>query len=114
MKRGMATLCVVGLLVSGCSSSGSAADHSERVSSNGMGKKWPLKVNNGTLHCDGSGGVGDVTITVGGTTYALNGAAKSHTNAKDIRPIWANDAHLGFGLKKDIGPLIQRGLRLCQ
>ncbi|GAB3783882.1 hypothetical protein GCM10027601_17000 [Nocardioides ungokensis] len=80
-----------------------------------MGKKWPLTVDSGTLSCDGSNGVGAVVFTASdGTKYALNGTAKSSGNYADIRPIWADDKALGYGLKKDISPLIDKGLTLCE
>lgn len=44
--------------------------------------------------------------------YALNGTAKSHMDAADIRPISAPDPEVA-GLKIDMGPLIQHALTLC-
>ena len=75
-----------------------------------MGGKWPLTVSDGVLACDGADGVGEVTLKApDGTVYAVNGSAGS-AGAKDIGPIWAS---AGAGLKKDISPLIQLGLALC-
>jgi hypothetical protein len=77
------------------------------ISRSDMGKKWPLKVDSGELACDGSNGFGAVTFTApDGTVYAVNGSA----SARDIGPIWANHPSIG---KKNIGPLIERGLALC-
>jgi hypothetical protein len=42
--------------------------------------------------------------------YAVNGLAKGQ-GFKDIEPIWADDPETG--LKKNIGPIIDRGLALC-
>jgi len=47
----------------------------------------------------------------GGTDYAVNGVATT-LNYADIEPIWADDPS-GVSPKKNMGPLIQRGLRLC-
>jgi hypothetical protein len=74
-----------------------------------MGKQWPLTVDSGTLSCDGSDGVGSVTFETGGKLYAVNGLARQDGYA-DITPIWAK---AGYGLRKNIGPLIDRGLKLC-
>lgn len=125
MWRARTVVAVMALMLAGCStesSSGTSPDsgdtsdsHSEpgHISQSDMGKKWPLKADTGELACDGSNGIGDVTFTApDGTVYAVNGSAKS-AGFDDIRPIWANDPKLGMGLKKDIGPLIQRGLALC-
>jgi Protein of unknown function (DUF2511) len=85
---------------SACSSS---SGNSEEVSRADLGSDWPLTVDSGTLVCEGAG---SVTFTVNGTTYAVNGLAEG----ADIDPIWADS---GDGLKKNIGPLIDRGLSLC-
>lgn len=69
---------------------------------------WPLTVDSGTLNCSG----GAVTFETGGTTYAVNGTAKAARDHPSIDRIWA-DAPGELGLKKDIGQLIDAGLRLC-
>jgi len=113
MKR---LLVLVALFAAaGCSSidSSTGAGGTE-VSRGNMGDDWPLTVDKGTLACNGSGGVGEVVFTApDGTEYAVNGTAKSG-GYKDIRPIWADDESLGHGLKKDISPLIDKGLSLCE
>lgn len=77
--------------------------------------KWPLTVERGQLRCIGSRGAGAVVfLTPDGTNYAVNGTAKTQLpDVAEIDAIWANDRSLGAGLKKDIGPLIERGLKLC-
>lgn len=85
----------------------------QKVSRNDYGKNWPLTVESGTLDCEGSDGIGEATITVDGTTYALNGLAKQNPDNADVRPIWADDPELGQGSKKDIGVLIDDALELC-
>lgn len=74
-----------------------------------FGDKWPLTVSSGEIQCINQ----MVIFTVQGTIYAVNGTAKTHSNYKDIREIWA-DSPQGMGLKKDIGPLINYGLKLCK
>jgi len=54
--------------------------------------------------------LGSVTFKAGGDVYAVNGLAKGQ-GFKDIEPIWADDPETGS--KKNIGPIIDRGLALC-
>jgi hypothetical protein len=101
---------MVALLVAACG--GKDAGHVTRAD---MGDSWPLSVSEGTLHCEGKDGVGAVTFTANGTAYAVNGLAKAARykgRYKDIDAIWAKGD--GYQPKKDIGPLIQRGLTLCK
>lgn len=116
MRRGLAVVLALPLVFGACGSdsSGTPDDDSNTVGRSDLGKAWPLTVDSGELNCEGSGGVGQATITVDGTTYALNGLAKSNDANEDIQPIWAEDKRLGMGLKKDIGPLIDRALELCE
>jgi len=75
-----------------------------------MGEDWPLTVDSGTLRCEGDA----VTFeTTDGDIYAVNGTAKTTTDYPDIDAIWADDPALA-GLKKNIGPLIDQGLKLCE
>lgn len=82
-----------------------------------LGDEWPLTVEYAVLACEpmtaGSMNLQNATLTApDGTVYALNGTAKTHTDAADIGPIWANDPDLE-GLKIDISPLIDQALTLC-
>lgn len=93
-------------------SSGSTdAANSKQVSRESI-PDWPLTVDSGLLRCDGANGVGAVTIEVDGTVYALNGVAKGRGTYSDIAPIWA-DNPAAAGLKKNIGVMIDEGLKLC-
>lgn len=98
------------LVLVACGGGGAGSEASAgsiEVSQSDFGSDWPLTVDSGTLAC---GGAGEVTFTANGTTYAVNGLAKAATVFPDIDPIWAK----GEGApRKDIGPLIQRGLELC-
>ena len=73
-----------------------------------VGSDWPLTVSSGKLKCTKKA----VTFIDGATIDALNGAANELSYAIDGAPIWAADP-AGAGLKKDISPLIDRGLTLC-
>lgn len=109
--RRLAGLAVVSVLaLTSCGDGGGSA--SKAVSSSDFGEGWPLTVDKGTLRCEGSDGVGFVTIEVGGTTYALNGAAKGQGMGEDIEVIWAPNPDID-GARKDLGVLISEGLGLC-
>jgi len=117
MRRIAGAVAVVAVvLLPGCSSgstSGSAAgDDQSKTIGRSTFAAWPLTADSGVLKCAGSGGVGMVTIDVDGQTYAVNGSAKGDKANLDIQPIWA-DAEMA-GLKKEIGSLIEEGLRLCK
>jgi hypothetical protein len=75
-----------------------------------FGDDWPFTVEGGVLRCEGEGGVGAVIFEAEETEYGVNGVAKSQGYA-DIEPIWADEP--STGAKKNIGPIIDRGLELC-
>jgi hypothetical protein len=54
--------------------------------------------------------LGERHVQGGRRCNAVNGLAKRQ-GFKDIEPIWADDPETG--LKKNIGPIIDRGLALC-
>jgi hypothetical protein len=82
------------------------------VSKKSMGAAWPLTIDHGRLECiDGS-----VILVTSDGNYAVNGTTKDNPHLKhvaDIDEVWADDKDLGMGLKKDISPLVDRGLALC-
>lgn len=84
-----------------------SATNAQPVSAADFGDKWPLTVDSGVLRCEEQA----VVFRYEGVDYAVNGTAKSR-GYPPIDPIWA-DGDLE-GTKKDIGPLIQRGLELCK
>ncbi|MBX8689178.1 DUF2511 domain-containing protein [Mycobacterium sp. 20091114027_K0903767] len=74
---------------------------------------WPFTVSSGTLMCARmSSGGQSVTFVANRTMYGLNGAAKSQ-GFDDFTPIWRENPSFP-GLKVDIGPMIQKGLSLCE
>ena len=81
---------------------------------------WPLTIDSGMLTCTKvlrAGGRAAVYITTrNGDMWPLNGVAKAHHSSfgakPDITPIWRNNPDIP-GTKVNIGPLIQKGLRLC-
>lgn len=95
------------LLFVACSGGGGEG---EKVTSDEFGSDWPLTVNEGYLNCEGAGAV---TFTdEDGNTYAVNGTAQGSTDYPEIDEIWA-DSNNDFAPKKNIGPLIDRGLEIC-
>ena len=59
--------------------------------------------------------VGAVTFTAKGKTYAVNGIARGHAKSRgwhDVDQIWKKDPEIP-GARVNIGPLISRGLALC-
>lgn len=114
-----AAVALAACLLSACGASGGVEQSGEAVDPQAktvgkstMAADWPLTADEGVLRCEGSGGVGQVTIEVDGIKYAVNGSAKGDKSNAPIDPIWAEDTTPG--LKKSIGPLIQEGLALCK
>ncbi|MDM2419343.1 DUF2511 domain-containing protein [Mycobacteroides abscessus] len=68
---------------------------------------WPLTVPEGVLRCRNMA----VTFTtLDGTTYAVNGTAR--TKYPGLEPIWKPHPEVS-GARMDIGPLLNKGLTLC-
>jgi hypothetical protein len=115
--RWIGMLAALTLLLAGCSSStpteptdaSATQPNPGAVGRADFGKDWPLTVESGVLSCEGAGAV---YFTTGGLRYAVNGLARGIHDAPDIDPIWAKDPS-GTVPKKNIGPLITRGLQLC-
>lgn len=116
VRRGIAITLAPLLFLGACGSdsSGTSDDESNTVRRSDLGKAWPLTVDSGELNCEGSGGVGQATITVDGTRYALNGLAKSNDANEDIQPIWAKDKKLGMGAQQGHRPPDRPGPRTVQ
>lgn len=82
-----------------------------------LGSDWPLTVDYVVLHCKNitAGGMNLQVVTLDapdGSTYAVNGTAKDHTDYPSAEAIWADDPKVD-GLKINIGPVIDSGLALC-
>jgi Protein of unknown function (DUF2511) len=48
-----------------------------------------------------------------GITYAANGIAKGRKTYNDIEAIWVDNPAIP-GIKKNLGTIIDRGLKLCK
>jgi hypothetical protein len=84
-----------------------------KITKQELGADWAFTVDEGILACDGKNGVGAVTFTANSKTYAVNGSAKQTNKYEPIDSIWAEDPSIK-GVKKNIGTIIQRGLKLCK
>ncbi len=79
------------------------------------GESWPLRVDKGKLACEQN----SVTFEADGIIYTLNGRAQ--TEAQRNGRGWADSKNIRrydpqgimYGLM-DVGPLIQKGLALCE
>jgi len=77
------------------------------VNAEDFGEDWPLTVESGLLVCEVPGAV---IFVGGGDAYAVNGLAETWGYV-GIEPIWIET---GDGFRKNIGPLIDLGLTLCE
>jgi hypothetical protein len=84
-----------------------------KITKQELGADWAFTVDEGILACDGKNGVGAITFTANNKTYAVNGSAKQTNKYEPIDSIWAEDPSIK-GAKKNIGTIIQRGLKLCK
>lgn len=77
--------------------------------------EWPLTVSEGVVRCEGSDGSGSVIFRApDGTDYAVNGTAKTvKQDLPEIEDIWKKDPDVP-GTRINIGPVIDRGLELCE
>lgn len=91
----------------------------KKITKQEYGEKWPLTVNEGYISCHNSA----IVFECNDKLYPVNGTAKSRydTNSKynDISEIWAYDDELNRldGIqkyKKDITPIIEAGLKICE
>lgn len=82
---------------------------SERITKEDIPDEWPFTADAGMLGCQS----GAVTFTTGGNTYAVNGAAKGAGKYLALEEIWADSASIP-GTKASVGPVIARGLALCE
>jgi hypothetical protein len=93
-----------------------------KIAESDFRKAWPFSVKEGILRCASQA----VTFTANGTTYAVNGTAIGLKRYPDIdkiwlpgEPVWIKDPETGKKVnlgppKRNIGPVISRGLELCK
>lgn len=76
---------------------------------------WPFTVPEGTLLCAPYGVGGSqqsVTFVANRVMYAVNGTAKGAGQFEDIESIWKANPEIP-GTKVNIGPVLEKGLSLC-
>lgn len=83
-----------------------------------FGDEWPLTVPYAVVRCKNitAGGMDLNVVTLkapDGTRYAVNGTAQDHTSYPEINPIWAPNPDVD-GLRIDISPVLDAGLKLCK
>ncbi|GEN28975.1 hypothetical protein HVA01_26210 [Halovibrio variabilis] len=100
------TLIVVILFaLSGCGQSSSSG---LEVSKGEFGESWPFTVESGVVDCvDGQAAI----FKTGGTSYQLNGFARSSGYAP-IDPIWRENPEIP-GVRVNIGSMIDLALEQC-
>ena len=74
--------------------------------------QWPFTVDSATLFCTKGADGERVTVVADREMYALNGTAKSSKLYPPFDAIWRDDPNVA-GLKVNIGPMLDRGLALC-
>lgn len=86
------------------------ADGSARMTKTRYGRRWPLTLRAGVVHCQRLA----VTFTApDGRTYAINRIATSAHRGRNVDPIWRRAPHGSDRSRLDITPIIDRGLKLC-
>ncbi|MDW0360800.1 DUF2511 domain-containing protein [Halomonas venusta] len=85
-----------------------ASKDTGEISREEYGEAWPFTVDSGRLEC--WRGPSAVFIT-SGKVYQLNGMARQMGHAP-LEPIWRDNPDIP-GTKVNIGPMIERALRLC-
>jgi hypothetical protein len=84
------------------------------VSEEQLKDQWPLTVSSGRVSCVLNSGGGKVVtfISLDGKEYSLNGTASGSGKFLPIEGIWKPDP-TNPPAKKNIGALIDEGLKLC-
>lgn len=82
----------------------------QRIDQDSYGGAWPLAVTSGVLRCEEPGRV--YFDADDGTTYMINGTARTYGDGEEIDPVWLDDP-AGAGLKISVGDFIDDGLSLC-
>lgn len=92
-------------IASGCSYSTNM-----KVSRDDLGDTWPFTVDRGVIACNHPSLA--VVFFTNEKIYAVNGVAKGQKRYADVREILRDDLSAAES-KADIGPILDRGLKLC-
>lgn len=78
-----------------------------------FGDKWLFKIDEGVLECRGDNSIGEVVLTAGGKTYAINGVAKQSGKYAPTEEILIDNSK-SAAMKNDLSPFINEGLKMCK
>ena len=93
-------------IVSGCSYSTNM-----KINRDDLGDTWPFTVNSGVIACNHPSSA--VVFFTNEKIYAVNEVAKGQKRYADVREILRAHPSVA-GSKIDIGPILDRGLKLCR
>ena len=105
MKKFIAA--VAAAFISACSST--PEYQTVEVTADQFGDKWPLTVENGTLHCEAPPRI--VFTTPDGPKYGVNGSAAN--DYISILEITKDTENMGVKFKMSPNILIDEGMKLC-
>ena len=78
-----------------------------------FGDKWLFKADEGLLECRGDNSIGEIVLTTGGKTYAINGVAKQSGKYAPTEEILIDNSKAAV-MKNDLSPFINEGLKMCK
>lgn len=78
-----------------------------------FGDKWIFKIDEGLLECRGENSIGEIVLTSGGKTYAINGVAKQSGKYAPTEEILLDNSKAA-AMKNDLSPFINEGLKMCK
>jgi hypothetical protein len=110
MRNGFMALAFAGAL-----SSAALAAQQDLISAEDFGDGWPFTFEEAYVACHAGNAV-TVMDAESGRMYPVNGAAKGKASAlglDDLEPVWLDNAQIP-GTKVSVGPVIEKGLTLCQ
>jgi hypothetical protein len=113
MWRRIPLIAILALGMVGCAEETPATGNTVEVTRAEYGEEWPLTVDRGIVGCEADA----VTFTApDGEVYGVNGHALAR-GSQEIDPIWRaapDQFDPDFTLRVSIGPLLDRGLELCE
>lgn len=110
MRKGLISLALAGLYTSAV-----FAAQQDLISAEDFGDAWPFTFEEAYVACHAGRAV-TVMDAESGRMYPLNGAAKGKAAAlglDDLESVWLDNAEIP-GTKVSVGPVIEKGLTLCQ
>lgn len=109
MRKGLICLAAAGLFAS------AAQADQDLIDAESFGSPWPFTFEEAYVACHAGQAV-TVMDANSGRMYPLNGTARhkaSQLGLEPLEPVWRDNPDLP-GTKVDVGPVIEKGLSLCQ